>query len=87
MDIDHFNEHFNSLSNALALNRRIMLDLMHHVFKVYNYFKHSEFRDYLDEVKWKVLGEDAGFRKYTYADIINDSFYGYNRHKLYEDIP
>ena len=51
MDIDHFNEHFNSLSNALALNRRIMLDLMHHVFKVYNYFKHSEFRDYLDEVK------------------------------------
>ena len=47
MDIDHFNEHSNSLTTALSAHCMIMLYLMHHRFKSYKVYEDSNFRYFL----------------------------------------
>ena len=39
IDIDHFHEHVNSLTNALAAHGMIMMHLMHHLLKSYKFFR------------------------------------------------
>ena len=87
MDIDHFHDNVNFLTNSLSSHIMIIIYRMHQLFKEYNICKDSEFIEYLKDIEQKVLCEEVVFRNYMEADIIKDALSECNCYKLYEDIP